>query len=163
MPFVRRISNLFARSRVERDIDAEMQAHLAMRAEDNIAAGLTPEAARRDALIRFGNPGVIKEKTTAADAVLILDTIWQDLRYGIHGLLTSPGFAITALLTLGLGIGINASLYSLASGILRPLPIREPGRVGVIVGTNSSYDDDRSPLSAPSSCFCRSKPGASAK
>jgi putative ABC transport system permease protein len=149
MPLVRRISNLFTRSRVERDIDAELQAHLAMRAEDSIAAGLTPEAARRDALIRFGNPSVIKENATAVDAILILDNIWQDLRYGIRGLVKSPGFTITAMLTLGLGIGMNASLYSLASGILRPLPIREPGRVGVIVGTNSSYDDDRSPVSAP--------------
>jgi predicted permease len=110
---------------------------------------LTPEAARRDALIRFGNPSVIKENATAVDAILILDNIWQDLRYGIRGLVKSPGFTITAMLTLGLGIGMNASLYSLASGILRPLPIRELGRVGVIVGTNSSYDDDRSPVSAP--------------
>jgi putative ABC transport system permease protein len=149
MPLVRRISNLFTRSRVERDIDAELQAHLAMRAEDGSAVGLTPEAAPRDALIRFGNPSVIKENATAVDAILILDNIWQDLRYGIRGLVKSPGFTITAMLTLGLGIGMNASLYSLASGILRPLPIREPGRVGVIVGTNSSYDDDRSPVSAP--------------
>ena len=155
MPHFRRIANLFARSRIEREIDAELQAHIAMRTEDNLASGMTPEEAKRDALVRFGNPTLVKERATAADAVLVFDSIRQDLQYGIHGLLKSPGFTITAMLTLGLGIGINASLYSLASGILRPLPIREVGRVGVIVGTNTSYDDDRSPLSAPEFLFLR--------
>ena len=126
-----------------------------MRTEDNIASGMTPEEAQRDALVRFGNPTLVKERVTAADAVLVLDSIRQDLQYGIHGLLKSPGFTITAMLTLALGIGINASLYSLASGILRPLPIREVDRVGVIVGTNTSYDDDRGPLSAPEFLFLR--------
>jgi predicted permease len=153
MPHFRRIANLFARSRIEREIDAELQAHIAMRTEDNLASGMTPEDAKRDALVRFGNPTLVKERATAADAALVFDSIRQDLQYGIHGLLKSPGFTITAMLTLALGIGINVSLYSLASGILRPLPIREAGRVGVIVGTNSSYDDDRSPVSAPEFLF----------
>jgi predicted permease len=155
MPNFRRIGNLFARSRVEREIEAELQAHIAMRTEDNLASGMTPEEAKRDALVRFGNPTLVKERATAADAVLGFESIRQDLAYGIRGLLKSPGFTITAMLTLALGIGINASLYSLASGILRPLPIREPGRVGVVVGTNSSYDDDRSPISAPEFLFLR--------
>src|ERR1700684_723002 len=155
MSLVRRISNLFARSKVGQEIDAELESHIAMRIEDNIAVGMTADEAQRDALVRFGNPTVLKERVTAADAALVLDSIRQDVQYGIHGLLKSPGFTITATLTLALGIGINSSLYSLASGILRQLPIREPGRVGVVVGTNSSYDDDRSPISAPEFLFLR--------
>jgi predicted permease len=153
MPLFRRVSNLFSRSRVDREIAAELQAHIAMRIDDNLAAGMNAQDAKRDALIRFGNPTVVKEHTTAADAVLILDSIRRDLQYGIHGMLQSPGFTITAILTLALGIGINSSLYSLANGILRPLPIRDVDRVGVIVGTNTAYDDDRSPLSAPEFLF----------
>ena len=73
---------------------------------------------------------------------------------GIHGLLKSPGFTITATLTLALGIGINSSLYSLASGLLRQLPIHEVGRVG-LSGTNPSFDEDRGPFSAPEFLFLK--------
>jgi putative ABC transport system permease protein len=153
MSLVRRISNLFCRSKVGQEIDAELASHLAMRADDNVAAGMTPEEAQRDALVRLGNPTVLKERVTAADAALALDGIRRDIQYGIHGLLKSPGFTITATLTLALGIGINSSLYSLASGILRQLPIRGVNRVGVIVGTNGSFDEDRGPFNAPEFLF----------
>jgi len=155
MSFYRRIANLFTRSSVEREINAELQAHIAMRTEDNITSGMTPEDAKRDALVRFGNPAVVKESTAAADTALLLDSIWQDTKYGIHGLLKSPTFTATAALTLALGIGINASLYSLISGFIRPLAIREPGRVAVIVGTNSTDAYDRGPISAPEFLFMR--------
>src|ERR1700734_990356 len=155
MSFYRRIASLFTRSSIDREIDAELQAHIAMRTEDNITSGMSPEDAKRDALVRFGNPAVVKESTAAADTALLLDSIWQDTKYGIHGLLKSPTFTATAALTLALGIGINASLYSLISGFIRPLAIREPGRVAVIVGTNSSDGYDRGPLSAPDFLFVR--------
>ena len=103
---------------------------------------------------RFGNPTVMQERVAAADA-LVLDSIRQDLQYGIYGLLKSPGFTITATLTLALGIGINSSLYSLASGILRQLPIHTPDRVGVIVATNTTFEEDRGPLSVPEFLFLR--------
>ncbi len=96
-----------------------------------------------------------EERVTAADAALALDSIRQDLQYGIHGLLKSPGFTITATLTLALGIGINSSLYSLASGILRQPPIHTPDRVGMIVATNTSFEEDRGPLSVPEFLFLR--------
>jgi predicted permease len=155
MSFYRRIANLFTRSSVDREINAELQAHIAMRTEDNITSGMTPEDAKRDALVRFGNPVVVKESTAAADTALLLDSIWQDTKYGIHGLLKSPTFTATAALTLALGIGINASLYSLISGFIRPLAIREPGRVAVIVGINSTDGYDHGPISAPEFLFMR--------
>ena len=70
-------------------------------------------------------------------------------------MLKSPGFTITATLTLALGIGINSSLYSLASGILRRPPIHTPDRVGMIVATDTTYDEDRGPLSVPEFLFLR--------
>jgi predicted permease len=155
MPLLRRISNLFSRSKVKQEIDAELESHIAMRMEDNIASGMPPEQAKRDALLRFGNPTVVQERVAAADAALVLDSIRQDLQYGIYGLLKSPGFTITAVLTLALGIGINSSLYSLASGILRRLPIDSPDRVGMIVGTNTTFEEDRGPLGVPEFLFLR--------
>jgi predicted permease len=149
MSLVRRISNLFTRSRMQHEIDAELEAHIAMRMEDSVATGMNSAEAKRDALLRFGNPTVVHERVTAMDAALVLHSIVQDIRYGVHGLLKSPGFTITATLTLALGIGINSSLYSFASGILRALPIRAVDRVGVIVGINATYDDDRAPVSVP--------------
>lgn len=155
MSLLRRISNLFTRSKVGQVIDAELESHIAMRTEDNIASGMPPEEAQRDALLRFGNPTVMQERVAAADAALVLDSIRQDIQYGIYGLLKSPGFTITATLTLALGIGINSSLYSLASGILRQLPIHTPDRVGVVVATNPTFEEERGPLSAPEFLFLR--------
>jgi hypothetical protein len=74
MSLFRRISNLFAHSKVRREIDAELKSHIEMRMEDNIASGMSPEEAQRDALLRFGNPTVIKERALAADAALVLDS-----------------------------------------------------------------------------------------
>jgi hypothetical protein len=155
MPIFRRISNLFARSKVRQGINSELDSHIAMRVEDNLASGMTIEEAQRDARVRFGNPTVVQERVAAMDVALVLDSIRQDVQYGIYGLVKSPGFTITATLTLALGIGINSSLYSLASGILRPLPIPAVDRVGVIVGTNASFDEDRGPLSVPEFFYLR--------
>ena len=74
MSILRRISNLFSRPKLGREIDAELQSHIEMRIEDNLAAGMSPGEARRDALHRFGNPTAINEHVTAADASLIWTT-----------------------------------------------------------------------------------------
>ena len=94
MKLLRRIAALFHRSSIDREIDEEMQAHLAMRVEDNIAAGMSPEAAARDARLRFGNPTVARERTEHADLALGLDSIWRDIRYAIRGYVNAPMFAI---------------------------------------------------------------------
>jgi hypothetical protein len=97
MAFFRRITNLFSRAKVEEEIDSELRSHLEMRMEDNIAAGMSPAAARRDAVLRFGNPTVIKEQVTGADAVLGLASIWADIRFALRQLRRSPGWWRSAL------------------------------------------------------------------
>jgi len=125
MSLFHRISNLFSHSKMDREIDAELRSHIEMRMEDNIANGMSPEEARRDAMLRFGNPTVMKERTTGADAALVLESISRDIRYALRQLFRSPGFALTAILTLALGIGATTTVFSVAYGVLiDPFPYR---------------------------------------
>src|SRR5437899_8686864 len=110
MPLSRRIANLFSRSKVELEIDAELRSHIEMRIEDNIAGGVSPEDAHRDVLLRFGNPAVMKERVAASDTALGLDSIWADIRYAFRQMRRSPGFATTSILILALGIGASTAI-----------------------------------------------------
>jgi predicted permease len=127
MALLRRIGNLLRRSRLEREIDAELRAHLEMRIEDNIAAGMTPKDARRAALVRFGNPTATKEHAVTADTSLALDSLWRDVRYGLRQLRKAPVFTATTVLTLALGIGATTAIFSAMNAIvLRLLPVANP-------------------------------------
>lgn len=127
MSLSRRIANLFSRSKVEREIDAELRSHIEMRIEDNIAGGMSPERARRDALLRFGNPALMKERVAGADTALNLDSVWADVRYAFRQMRRSPGFVTTSVLILALGIGASTAIFSAVNPILfEPLPIRMP-------------------------------------
>ena len=130
MSLIRRISNLFSRAKVDLEIEAELEAHVGMRIEDNISAGMSPEDARRDALLRFGNPTVTKERVTGADAALMLDTIWHDIRYACRQLSKNPGFACTAILILALGIGASVAIFAFVdAALIKPLPYHSPSRL----------------------------------
>jgi putative ABC transport system permease protein len=127
-----RIANLFRRSRLDREIEAELQAHIALRTEDNVGAGMTPEEARRNALVRFGNPTATKERVAAADASLAFGAFWRNVRFALRQLRRSPGFAITAILALALGIGPNVAIFSIIwATFLAPLPYPNADRIVV--------------------------------
>jgi predicted permease len=127
---LRRSANLLRQSRVDREIDAELKAHIEMRTEDNLAAGMSPDEARRDARLRFGNATVMQERTTAADTSPLLAGIGRDVHYAFRQLRRSPSFALTAILTLALGIGANVVVLSVLNAlILRPLDLPHADRM----------------------------------
>ncbi len=125
-----RISNLFRARNLSRDLDDELQFHMDARTRDNLAAGLPPDQAQRAASLKFGNRTLIKERTRDMNIVAWTETIAQDLRYALRGLKRSPGFAVTAILSLALGIGASVSIFTVADNLLlRPLPYRDPSRL----------------------------------
>jgi predicted permease len=141
MPIFRRIANLFSRSKVDREIDAELRSHIEMRIADNMAAGMSPEAAARDARLRFGNPAVAKERTAEKDAALGLDALWADLRYALRQMRRSPGFALVVVVTLALAIGANLAVFQLLYGVmLAQLPIRQPAQLYSLHALKSPFD-----------------------
>jgi putative ABC transport system permease protein len=128
-----RIANLFRRERIDEEIEAELRAHIEMRTEENIAAGMTPEAARRDARMRFGNVTAIEERVAERDVNLDLEGVWRDVRYAARQLRRSPGFAVTAIVILALGIGASTAIFSAVDPILfEPLPYSHAGRIVTI-------------------------------
>ena len=146
MSLVRRIANLFHRADVEREIDAELKSHIEMRIEDNLARGMSSEAARRDALLRFGNAAVMRERATDADTSPLLAGIGRDVHYALRQMRHSPGFALTAILTLALGIGANVVVLSVLNAlILKPLDLPHADRMYTIVQKDEGDDNQSYP------------------
>jgi putative ABC transport system permease protein len=123
MGWMNRLRNLGRGPALTREIDEEIAAHLAMRTEDNRAAGMSKEAAKRDARVRFGNAIVMRERAAEADTAVGLERIWADLRFALRQLRKSPGFAVTVILILSLGIGSCTVIFSALKPVLiDPLP-----------------------------------------
>jgi len=120
----------FRRESMDRELDAEMAAHLEMAIEENIRSGMTPEEARRQALVRFGGVQQAREEQRAARGLPFLDVLGQDVRYTLRTLRRDRAFAVVAVLILALGIGANVAVFSVVNTILlRPLPFPEPERL----------------------------------
>ncbi len=127
MGFFRRIGALGRRSRLSNEIDAELREHLQMRIDENLANGMSPAEAAREARLRFGNPTVMHERVDAEDTAAGLDSFFRDARYAVRGFAKSRAFTAMAILTLALGIGANTAVFQLVDAVrLRSLPIQNP-------------------------------------
>ncbi len=130
MAISRRLRNVFRRSRVSEEVEAELASHLELRMEDNLARGMSAEEARRDALLRFGNRTVTRERVVGEDVALAVGSLWWDLRYALSQLKRNPGFAWTAVSVLALGIGASVALFAFVdAALIRPLPYAKPAQL----------------------------------
>ena len=133
-----RLFGLLSQSNADQEISAELESHLAMDIEEGVRAGLTPEEARRRALIRLGGAEQTRQAYRERATVPLAESVLQDIHFALRQMRKAPGFTLTAVLTLALGIGANAIIYILVDSILlRPLPYAHQDRLMRITGTTS--------------------------
>src|SRR5262249_51883293 len=125
-----RIRSLVFRSRVDAELDDELRFHLEQQVREHLDNGVPSQDVYRLALRDLGIPERIKEECREMRKVRHIENLEQDLRFGFRILIRKPGFAVVAMLTLGLGVGANTALFSLVNGIvLQPLPYYDPDRL----------------------------------
>jgi predicted permease len=132
-----------------REMDEEMQFHLAMEIEELVRNGMDRAEARRQALIRFGGVARYKEEGWDARGVRPLQDLSRDLRYALRGVRRAPGFSLVVVLTLALGIGANTALFSVLRGVLfSPLPYPDADRIVTLWEHDLDYEWTHNALTA---------------
>ena len=128
--WILRLRALFRRDRLERELDQEMRFHLDQQIESYVSQGLTPEEARRRARLEFGTLDQIREEHRDARGISLLAHLGRDLRHAARQVRRAPMFSALAVLCLGLGIGVNTSIFSvLNAAMFRPIAVEDPDRL----------------------------------
>ena len=122
-----RVVSSFRRPSLDDRLKNEIELHLEMATEENIARGMSPDEARHAALRSFG--GIVKTREAYRETAGFpsLDALWQDVRYAVRAYRRTPGFALVVVVTLALAIGANSAIFSLLNALmLRDLPVHDP-------------------------------------
>src|ERR1700722_2043848 len=139
---------LFRRRETEQALARELRYHVDRQIELNLARGMGPEEARREAVLSVGGVEALKDDCRDARSGRFLETLWQDLRYGTRVLLKNRAFSLAAILTLALGIGANTAIFSLVYGVLlRPLPYQDGSQLGGLPQLNTKAAKANFPFS----------------
>ncbi len=130
MSWISRLTNVFRSARLDRDLDAELEFHIEARTDELIAKGLAPEEAAREARRHFGNRLLLRESSREVKLISWLESVFQDVRFGLRMLLKNRVVTAAAVLSLALAIGACTAAFSLIDAlILRPLPVPDPGQL----------------------------------
>jgi len=129
-----RLRSLFRKEKLDRELSEELSTHLELHIEDNLRAGMSPEEARRVALLKLGGIEQTQESVRDLRGLPLLESLLQDLHFGLRMLRKSPGLTAVAVLTASLGIAANVSIFSFVDALfLRSVPARNPERLVRIV------------------------------
>ncbi len=149
-----RLQSLFRRRRVDRELEDEFRFHLDQLVEEEIAAGVAAEEARRSALRKMGGITQFQEESRDMRRVNYIDDLLRDVRYAARNLRRSPGFATLVVLIMALGIGANTAVFSVVNAVLlKPLSYQDPDR---IVTLSDSWRTGEAPTDLSKQVLCAS-------
>jgi hypothetical protein len=140
----------FRRRQADAELLQEINLYLDEEIAENMARGMSKDEARRQARIKLGNPQSIRESLWQQNTIRAIDDLWRDLKFAARALVRAPGFAMTAILTLALGLGANTAIFSLMNALLlRPLPAPHAEELAMLQWSWSHDIDPHYGFSAP--------------